>query len=169
MGSPVVLVSKVPDAFSRPQDEETYDFMSPSVMVTGGQVKVGELKQSQAEFRKHHKEVGDALLNLSEGKDTEDPRPDYNFQQYPQMIYHADGDEKIVHSDSEKKEYLNKGFRVQPYMKPQVAVLDPATEKKALMDQNRQLRQDLTVQGEMMAKMLERMEAMEEHRNAFKK
>lgn len=164
-----VLVSKVPDAFSRPADEEGYNFMTPSVMVSGGNVKVGELKQSQSEFRKHHKEVGDALINLGEGKDTEDPRPEYTFQAYPQMIYHADGDEKIVNSDLEKKEYLAKGFREKPYLKPQVAVLDPAIEKKALMDQNKQLQQLLTIQGEQMATMMERMEAMEAHRTAFKK
>jgi hypothetical protein len=46
------------------------------------------------------------------------------------------------------------GWREEPYPRPQIAVLDPATEKKNLMDTNQQLQAQLI-------RMQERLEAIE--------
>lgn len=139
--------------------------VSVAGMVTDG---MGGLRESQAAFRKHHKEVGDALLNIS-GLDTptggpvdkDEARQPYIRQEWPKMIYHADGRELIVHDDTERQDHFKRGFRNDPYIKPKVAVNDPATEKKALMDTNTQLQAQLTQQNELILRMAERLEALE--------
>ncbi len=139
--------------------------VSVAGMVTDG---MGGLKESQAAFRKHHQEVGEALLNIS-GIDTptggpvdkDETRVPYMHQEWPKMIYHADGRELIVHDDAERQDLFKRGFRNEPYPKPKIAVNDPATEKKALMDTNTQLQAQLTSTNDILAKMAARLEQLE--------
>lgn len=115
--------------------------MAGEVSVMGVMPEVGGLEDSQGIFRKWHKNVGDSLLNLAEGKKVNDEREAYRFQPWPTMVYHADGrnlqigkpDARKEENEKELKEALARGFRREPYLKPQVAVLDPRDEKAALI------------------------------------
>lgn len=107
---------------------------------------MGGLTESLAKFRKHHAEVGDALLNLSgigtaagQPVDKDEPRPDYVHREYPKLIYHADGREQMAADDKELKAAQKAGFRAEPYPKVQIALGDPKAEKKALEEKIAQL------------------------------
>lgn len=139
--------------------------VSVAGMVTEG---MGGLRESQAAFRKHHQEVGGALLNIS-GIDTatggpvdkDETRPVYTYQAWPKMVYHADGRELKVNTEAEQQDAIRRGFRNEPYIKPRIAVNDPAAEKKALMDTNLQLQAQLTSTNDVLAKMAVRLEQLE--------
>ena len=125
---------------------------------------MGGLKESLAKFRKHHHDVGDALLNISgvgtpngESVDQDEPRPTYVHQDYPRTMYHADLRQETVQDATEQKALEAQGFRTKPYARPQIAVHDPATEKKELVDRNREL------QGTI-SQLLERLEALEKRK-----
>ena len=144
--------------------------MSANVTVAGLMTNegMGGLKESIAKFRKHHQEVGDALLNISGvgtgpggAVDKDEARPVYQRQEFPKMIYHAEKGEHIVFDAAELAEHLDAGWRREPYPKAKVAVLDPASEKKALMDTNSQLQGQITLQNDLLAKMAARLEALE--------
>lgn len=133
---------------------------------------MGGLKESQGKFRKHHQEVGDALNNLADGVDKEEPRPPYAFKKFPMMIYHADGREHTIEarsdSEVELKQYLAAGFRQQPYPKPKVFVSTPELEKKSLMDTNTQLQGQITQANDIMAKQREMLDDMKRDLEALK-
>ena len=158
-----VLISEVPAEYSRnPEHREIGDEMGANVSVIGVNDGMGGLKESQAKFRKHHEEVGAALMNISgvgtatgDKVDKDEPRPGYQHEEYPFMLYKA-GEElgRVVKSKAERDEAMKEGWRVEPFPKPQVEVLDPATEKKALMEQNRQLQAQLQ-------KLIERIDKVE--------
>lgn len=136
--------------------------MSNNVSVMGVQKDTGDpLKASLAAFRKHHSGVSDALLNITEGLDPDDPRAAVQFQPWPTMLYHADGRFEPAADKSELGELQKRGFRREPYPKPQVQVLDPATEKKALLQQNQQLQGQITSQSDIIEKLAARLEALE--------
>lgn len=103
---------------------------------------MGGLEESQAVFKKHSREVGDALLNLSGiGTVTGEPakkdadRMPYIHQDFPAMIYHPEKGEEIVNTKAELDQMLKMGWREEPYIKPQVALEDPKTEKLMLQKQ----------------------------------
>ena len=58
------------------------------------------------------------------------------------------------------KEAREQGWRDEPIVKPQVAVLDAATEKKMLLDANKAQQAQITLQSEMIAKQNELMQQM---------
>lgn len=167
-----VLISGVPAPYSRnPDHKEIGDDMAAEISVIGAsspEAGIDGLKASISAFRKHHQEVGNALLNLSgidtvtgAAADKDDPRPTYRHQAWPKMVYHADGRDLIVGNDAELKAAVGKSFREQPYPKAQVAVGDPAAEKKLLLDEIRERDGKLAIQNEMLMKLTERMEQME--------
>ena len=134
--------------------------MGAHVSVIGVQDGMGGLKESQAKFRKHHQEVGDALLNISgvgtstgDKVDKDEERPGYKHQEFPKMLYKPN-EEVIVSNKADMEVHTKAGWREEPYPRPQIAVLDPATEKKNLMDTNQQLQAQLI-------RMQERLEAIE--------
>jgi hypothetical protein len=163
-----VHASAVPVPYSRDRTGD-YDFMTgASVTVTGMGNDMGGLKESLTAFRKHHKEVGAALLNISGvgtvtggPVDKDEERPAYRHQEWPIMLYHADGREVIVgdpdapegRNKADIKAHLDLGFRREPYVKPQIQVLDPATEKKELLATNRQLQAQITLMNEQLQKL----------------
>jgi uncharacterized protein YPO0396 len=50
---------------------------------------------------------------------------------------------------------------MEPYLKPQVAVLDPAVEKKAMLEKNQELEGKLVAANDTLSKVLERLAALE--------
>lgn len=145
--------------------------MAAEISVIGAsspEAGIDGLKASISAFRKHHQEVGAALLNISgiatvtgAVADKDDARPAYRHLDWPKMVYHADGRERIVGSPGELKEAIADRFRDVPYPKAQVAVGDPAAEKKLLLDEIRERDGKLAIQNEMLMKLTERMEQME--------
>lgn len=142
--------------------------MSADIRVSGIDRPHGGLKEALAQTRKHFREVGDALLNVSgigtaDGKpvDKDDARPAYHYQEWPKMIYHADGREEIAATPIDWARFKERGFREEPYIKPQVEVLDPAAEKKVLMTERDQLRAQLNTQNDLLVRMADRLEALE--------
>ena len=125
------------------------------------------LPESLAAFDKNNRETTDALMNLSgigtvDGKKVHHttPRPAYQPQPFPAMLYKP-GEEITVTDAAELADAQRRGYRTEPYLKPQVEVLDPAQEKKNLMETNKQLQAQLIQQQETVAKLAERLEAME--------
>ncbi len=145
-------------------------------MATNGTVSVagiqkdgmGGLKESIGAFRKHHQEVGDALLNISgigtatgDSVDKDEPRPEYKHQNFPRMLYHASRGERMVDDAEEQRIAIEEGYRKDHYLKPQVAVNDPQVEKKELLDRNRELGGQVTILSEVIEKLEARLTAME--------
>lgn len=136
-----------------------------NVSVMGGIATEGGLKEAQAVQRRHNAEVADALLNISgigtadgEAAHKDDPRPAYAHQAFPKMLYKpapgVDG-QKVVMHEQEMREAIGSGWREEPYPVVQIAVLDPATEKKNLLDTNAQLQAQLIQMQEQMNKLAE--------------
>jgi hypothetical protein len=165
-----VLFGGIPEPYHRnpAHFEVGEDIMSANISVIGVHDGMGGLKESLTKFRKHHDEVGSALMNISGigtatgGKvDKDEPRPAYRHEEWPRMVYHSDGREEIAVAPQDYKEFVRKGFRDEPYPKPQIAVLDPATEKQALADHNKQLQSQITIQNELLSKLQARLETIE--------
>ncbi len=173
----VIVASAVPEAYSRNPDRNEFEMSGANVHVAGIQNDgMGGLKESQAKFRKHHADVGDALLNIS-GVDTvtggivdkDEPRPHYRPQPFPKMIYHAEKGELVVHDQQELEQYIGEGWRKEPYPRPKVVVMDPAVEKKAQMDESARLRGVIAQQNDLLEKMAARLEALENQGSGRKK
>lgn len=156
-----VIVSEVPAPYSRStgRNEEN---MAGEIAVSG-QLRddVDPLQESLMEFRKHHQNAGDQLNNLAAGLKHTDSVPVYIRQEWPMMVYHANGGEKIVHNEGELVAAQTKGFRATPYPKAQVHVGNPLEEKALLLKQLDEERARNTVQAEQLAKLAERLEALE--------
>ncbi len=138
------------------------------VQVAGFQGEsAGGLLESLAAHHKNTKETSDILLNLSGigtatgqkvHKDT--PRPNYVHQKLPRMLYHPQHGEKIVYTEQEMHDTKRAGYREEPYVKPQVAIHDPATEKKQLIERNQELEGKLAQQNDILLKMQDQFEAL---------
>ncbi len=131
---------------------------------------MGGLKESLSKFRKHHKEVGDALLNVSGvgtatggPVDKDEPRPEYRpaDHPWPKMLYHAEGKEALAFADDEVEDLIRQGYRSTPYVKPRVAMLDPRAEKVEMLRKNAELQGQVTSQADLLQKALNRLEALE--------
>ncbi len=140
-----------------------------SVAVMGGVATEFGLKTAQTVQRKHNQDVAEKLLNISgigtqggQPVHMDDPRPAYAHQQFPKMLYKPDPGEKgekIVLTQTEMAVAIQDGWREEPYPRVQIAVLDPASEKKALLDTNNQLQSQLIKMQEQMNQMAEQMAA----------
>ena len=168
-----VLISEVPVEYSRNPEHaevgEDYRDM-PNVMVMGLQEDNEHgLDESLAEFRKHHADVGDKLLNISQvGRRPDGPplklndaRPATPHSDWPWMLYKPGEDEpRTVRNAAEMAEARMAGWRDEPVVKPQVAVLDAQTEKKMLLDANKAQQAQITLQSEMIEKQNALMQQM---------
>lgn len=123
--------------------------------------EMGGLQESVVAFRKHHKEVGDALLNVTEGKDKDEDRPAYVRQPFPKMIYHPEKGELIVENDADLKLALKGGYRLEPYPKPQVALEDPKVEKLALEAKLKQKDGEIASLADLVQRLSSRLDALE--------
>ena len=143
--------------------------MAANVSVSGMPRTMGGLRESQTAFRKHHIEVGDALLNISgvgtvtgEPVDKDEPRMPYVPQQFPKMIFHPEHGELVVNDQAELDEALRQRYRLEPYPKPQVAIEDPKVEKKQLQDKLKHQDGVINQQNDLLAKLTARLEALEQ-------
>jgi hypothetical protein len=132
-----------------------------SVRVSGVVTDVEGLPEAMKTFRQFARDTGDSLNNIAEGLKHTDDRPPYQYRPFPKAMYHPEGDISIVDDEAEMEQYKQKGYRTDPYPKPQVKVEDPATEKKLLMDRNRELEGKLAVQNDLLLKLAGRLEAIE--------
>ncbi len=139
------------------------------ISVVGMVQETPGLMGAMAKFKKHNDEVADAIRNVSgigtlDGKPAHQdaPRPAFVPQQWPRMVYHADGREKMVTKSGEYNDLLRSGYRDQPYPKVQVALADPATEKLALQTALRQKDGELSKHQELLVKAQSMLEAQAE-------
>lgn len=141
--------------------------MAANVSVSGMPREMGGLKESVVAFRKHHKEVGDALLNISgvdtatgQPTDKDEPRMPYVHQDWPRMVYHADGREEICVTERDFNALKPKGFREQPYPKVQVAMADPKTEKVELQKKLAEKEGQIATLQDTLTKLAARVEEL---------
>lgn len=110
-------------------------------------------------FRDSHLANSKILVNLANGRKKNAVTPPYDPEhpdnKWPLMIYHPAKGELVVKNQEGLDEALQNGYRTAPYLKPQVAVLDPAAEKKAMLEKNQELEGLIIAQNDR----LERMEA----------
>jgi hypothetical protein len=133
-------------------------------------------------FRASHEQNSRQLVNLANGrkKNAVIPSydPDHPDNQWPLMVYHPEKGELavgrnlvglvgIVRADAEKTnkaqlaDALKSGYRKEPYLKPQVVVLDPAVEKAAMLAKQNELQGVIVSQNDVLQKLMARLEALE--------
>jgi hypothetical protein len=125
------------------------------IQVFGGMQQAGGLKSAMKEHRLHNAKQADELLQLTDGLDYNDPRAPYVPQDYPKMLFKPDPGEKgekVVLTADEEAVAKQDGWRLEPYPRVQVVVLDPAQEKANLLDTNNRLQAQLVLQQEAMEK-----------------
>lgn len=158
--------------------------MALGVTVLGVQRDGGGIKRALAENAKHNKAVADALLNVSgintivrdetgkiiergsnkavhEDEEREAYNPNDDRNQWPKMMYHSDGREVLVFNFVETKDAASKGYREQPYLKAQVAVMDPAEEKKRLLDRLNHMEAEKNQATDLAIRAMQRLEDLE--------
>lgn len=144
------------------------------VEVIGVAGEVDGYGDSMEAFRTGHATNANILLNLAEGKKKNAPRepyvPDHPDNQWPVMVYHPAKGEKVIgvnllglngttrkQAEADNKTALAQsvkdGYRAQPYIKPQIAVLDPAVEKAAMLAKNQELEGKIVAQADDLAKL----------------
>lgn len=134
-------------------------------------------QKSHAAFKKAHEENTNALINLAEGKPGDEPRPAYDpshpDNHWPIMIHHPERGELTIgktlkgitdpalrreiledNHTSKKNAIKNLGYRLEPYVKPQIAVLDPAVEKAAMIKERDEMRGQITALSDMVSKLV---------------
>lgn len=139
-----------------------------NVVVMGMPLQAGGLKESLAKMVRQHREDTDAILNVSgigtpDGKpvDKDELRAPYVHTEWPKMMYRDDYSDVVVFDEEEVKAAKAKRFQFQPFMRPQIAVHDPATEKKALVDTIDQLKANINQKDDLVLRMQERLEKLE--------
>lgn len=174
--APVLLTSEIPEPFSRQATGE-YDFMSGSVVI--GQINIegeepGGLEEAHSIHFKHMADGYDQLMNMT-GVGTpgckigepgrkmrkEAKRPTSNLGFYPTIVYKAGkelvvgkgGPENLKADQAAEKLALDGGWRKEPYLKPQIAVLDAQTEKKEMLERNNVLQTQLIALSDQIRQM----------------
>lgn len=156
-----------------------------AVEVLGGQGEVDGYGDSMQAFRSANENNAKVLLNLAEGKtgkNRHEPRPVHDHahpdNQWPVLMYSPTGDRlvgkslkgiddtitrgAITKANKEAAEQAKKdGFRMEPYVKPQIAVLDPAVEKAALQAKINELQGALVSAADSQDKLDKRLAALE--------
>ncbi len=126
-------------------------------------------------FRTANTQNAAALLNVTEGKKKNAPRPIYDpshvDNQWPKMVYSPTGEKTVgkstggVKDPRERKQILDdnqaaykaalgSGFRDEPYAKPQIVLLDPAAEKAELKRKNDELQGQITALTDLVHKSM---------------
>lgn len=152
-----------------------------SVEVLGVAGDVDGYGDSMAAFRDSHEQNTRVLLNLAAGRKKNAPLPAFNPQHpdnaWPVMVYHPERGEKtigvnllgLVGGPRQQAERDNKaalaqaqkdGYRAEPYVKPQIVVLDPALEKAAMKATNDALQGQIIAQADELAKLRSAVEKL---------
>lgn len=137
------------------------------------------LGESLAAHIESHESNTKQLLNLAEGRKKTDPRPVYDpshpDNHWPQMVHHpAKGELTVGKSlkgvtapfrantakanEAEKEAAFRAGYRSEPYIKPQIAVLDAASEKAAMAKEIEQLKGANNVLSDQFAQLMARLD-----------
>lgn len=151
-----------------------------SVQVLGLPGEIDGYADSMDEFRRAHDTNTTGILRVMLKLGKRDPLPVYNRadHDWPMMIYHpVKGEltigrnlsglqgkqrESIERENQELlKENLKIGYRREPYAKPQIAVLDPATEKMQLKRENDELRGHVVQMSDTLTRMQEAIERLQ--------
>lgn len=127
-------------------------------------------------FKMSHEQNSRQILNIAEGRKKTDPRPAYDpnhvDNQWPLQVHRADGTldvgvtlkgvvvpserARILKENQEAlKQALADGYRREPFIKPQVAVLHPDAEKAALKATNENLQAQINALADQNARILE--------------
>lgn len=125
-------------------------------------------------FRNAHRDNSRIILNLAAGRGKNDHAPAHDpthpDNQWPVMVYHPEKGEKTIGVNllglkgaaRKEAEQANEaaltlavklGFRSDPYLKPQIAVLDPAVEKAAIIAKNHELEGKIVAQADDISKL----------------
>jgi len=125
-------------------------------------------------FRNAHRDNSRIILNLAAGRKKNDPTPAYDPKHpdnaWPKMVYHPEKGEKTIGTNllglppavkvqtakenaAALAQSVKDGWRSEPYVKPQIAVLDPALEKAALKATNDALQGQIVAQADELAKL----------------
>lgn len=90
-------------------------------------------EKSYEAFLNDHISSSNALLNISEGKPQTIARPPHNHaaHQWPKLVYSSTST-LVVNNEAEFRRAEHQGYRLEPFIKPQVAILSPEVEKAAL-------------------------------------
>jgi hypothetical protein len=173
-------IIQIPAPYSRNVEREEEDMAV--IQAYRGDMRTGGLKESLAKFNRHHNEEAGQLLNIS-GIDTvdergnknvpvdkDDPRQPYVHQAFPRMVFHAERKpaigncepgEAVAVDQKELDALLAKGYRAEPYPRPQVHLEDPKQEKAALQRELREKDGELATLRDAAAKMMARLDALE--------
>lgn len=127
-------------------------------------------------FKMSHEQNSRQILNIAEGRKKTDPRPAYDpnhpDNRWPLQVHRADGTKDVgvtllgVTIPSERhriteenqqalKQAIADGYRREPFIKPQVAVLHPDAEKAALKATNENLQAQLNALADQNARIME--------------
>ena len=138
--------------------------------------------ESMEAFITNHEQDSRKLLNLAEGKPAKAARPTYDPSHpdnaWPLMLHSSKGEITIGKSlrgvtnqaeraaivkanELAKREAMALGYRTEPFVKPQVAVLDPATTAANMQKRNDELQAQLMAQSDLMARLAAQVEALE--------
>jgi hypothetical protein len=154
-----------------------------AVQVSGAGYERDGYKESMTKFRQAHINNTNALINIAAGRDPEEELPPYDpdhpDNKWPKMIFHPSKGELTIgkslvgltgtrRRETEKENQdtleaaLNVGYRTTPYVKPQIAVLDPAVEKAALMKRNQELEGMITQQADALSQLKAAVEKLQQ-------
>ena len=147
-----------------------------AVQVHDQQFGINGHEKSIAIFRRAHVENSTALINHAEGKPVDHERPPYDpshpDNKWPLMVHHAEKGELTVGrslvgvedpmtrnkitaaNEKALAAAVASGYRAEPYPKPQVVVLDPATEKAELKRKNDELQGQITALTDLFNKAI---------------
>ena len=126
-------------------------------------------------FRTANNSNAAMLLNVSEKKKKNAPRPVYDPRHpdngWPKMVYSAERGELVVgkslvgvedqglrkrivaENEAAIKEAFANGYRTEPYIKPRVAVLDPAVEKAEMLRKNQEMEGRIVALTDLVTKL----------------
>ncbi len=159
--------------------------MAVEILGNGGEVN--GYGDSMEAFRNADRMNANALLNHMERKPKNAFRPEYDPRhpdnQWPVMLYHAEHGEKVVgvnlkglegfmREDAEKrnkealKKMLSDEWQYEQFMKPRVAVLDPAIEKAALIARAQHAEGQVVALNHAFIKLEERLNSLEKTKKA---
>lgn len=152
-----------------------------AVQTFGQAFEVDGHAKSLVQFRSAHNINSNGILNAAEKRNPDDPRPPYDpahpDNQYPSMLHHPQLGELTVgrsmvgvtdlreraritkDNDAAWDAALAKGYREEPYAKPQLVVLDPLVEKAELLRKNQELQGQIVSQEDRLRKLEARLDA----------
>lgn len=154
-----------------------------AIQVQAGQFGIDGHAKTMRIFRESHHSNSRGLVANSLGLEPDAELPDYDPEhqdnQWPRMVHSPKGELAVgdnlkgVVGTAERGKILaanraaldaalKSGYRKEPYVKPQVPVLDAATEKANLIKQNADLMGHITMQQDLISRLDARLASLED-------